>query len=484
MEKRIRVVIYIRVSTREQSEEGYSIGEQQDRLLKYCEAMGWEVVKIYIDPGYTGSNIDRPGLQSMIHDIEEGGIDKVVVYKLDRLSRSQFDTLYLINKVFLANNCDFTSSTESFDTSTPFGRAMLGILAVFAELEREKIRERMLDGKLGKAKEGYWQPAGHIPIGYDYIPGSGLKINKYEAMQVEEIFDLFLKGERIRGIERIMREKGFSHKHGKWLDRSVRNVLQNVIYTGKNKFKGNIYQGTHDAIISQEDFDKVQEIYKNRYLDNKRSSSYKVNSYLGGLLHCAHCGGRLQKHSAGRIRKDGTRVRYYGCGSRIKRNKDAVKDPNCKNKIWRLDVLDQLIFDEIKKLKLDPMYFKTLKQEAETDSSEAKIEVLESRLGELDDELDRLVGLYQKGRMRESVLDKAVDKVEAERSAIKEEITNIRENGADSPPLSPEEAEKIVEDFVDIVESGDYKAIRSRIEALIDRIEIDNENIKIFWNFL
>ena len=152
MKERIRVVIYIRVSTREQSEEGYSIGEQQDKLIKYCEAMGWEVVKIYIDPGYTGSNIERPGLQSMIHDIEAGGIDKVVVYKLDRLSRSQFDTLYLINKVFLANNCDFTSSTESFDTSTPFGRAMLGILAVFAELEREKIRERMADGKLGKSK--------------------------------------------------------------------------------------------------------------------------------------------------------------------------------------------------------------------------------------------------------------------------------------------------------------------------------------------
>ena len=323
-----------------------------------------------------------------------------------------------------------------------------------------------------------------MPIGYDYIPGTGLVQNKYEVMQVNEVFNLFLAGERIRGIERIMNEKGFTHKHGKWLDRSVRNVLQNVVYTGKNKFKGVIYDGTHDAIISQDVFDQAQELYKQRYVDEKRTISYKVTSFFGGLLHCAHCGGKYQKHGAGHKRKDGTRAQYYGCGSRTKRNKDAVRDPNCMNKIWRMEALDHVLFDEIKKLKLDPTYFKALKAEVDTDGSEAKIEALELRVSELDEELDRLVGLYQKGRIRESALDKAVDKVEAERMAIREEIASIRDHGVEPPPLSPEEAEKIVEDFVDIVESGDYRAIRSRIEALIDHIELDNENIKIFWNFI
>ena len=120
--------MYVRVSSKEQV-DGYSIGEQIERLEKYADAMEWDIVKTFVDPGYSGGNTDRPGLKEMIKEVEKGGIDKVVVYKLDRLSRSQLDTLYLIEKVFLANNTDFESMSEKFDTSTPFGRAMIGILA-------------------------------------------------------------------------------------------------------------------------------------------------------------------------------------------------------------------------------------------------------------------------------------------------------------------------------------------------------------------
>lgn len=132
-----RCYIYIRVSTREQAEEGYSISEQQERLIKYAEAMGWTVVKVYIDPGHSGSTMDRPALQEMIGAISD--VDIVLVDKLDRLSRSLYDTLYMIQKVFGDQDVSFVSRNEAFDTSTSFGRAMVGILAVFAELERERI---------------------------------------------------------------------------------------------------------------------------------------------------------------------------------------------------------------------------------------------------------------------------------------------------------------------------------------------------------
>jgi site-specific DNA recombinase len=160
-----RVFIYIRVSTIEQAEEGYSLGEQEERLIKYCEAMGWEVIKVYIDPGYSGGNMERPGLKEMISEIENGNADIVLVDKLDRLSRSQFDTLYMIQKIFMPNDCAFVSRAEAFDTSTPFGRAMIGILAVFAELERERIRERMKEGKAGRAKEGKYRGGAYYPTG-------------------------------------------------------------------------------------------------------------------------------------------------------------------------------------------------------------------------------------------------------------------------------------------------------------------------------
>ncbi|BAK21879.1 putative phage integrase [Melissococcus plutonius ATCC 35311] len=150
----MRTAIYVRVSTNEQIEEGYSIDEQIDKLKKFCEIKEWDVANVYKDPGFTGSNMERPGLQKLIRDVKLNRIDTVLVYKLDRLSRSQKDTLYLIEDIFESKQTAFVSLNENFDTSTPFGKAMIGILAVFAQLEREQIKERMTMGKLGRAKSG------------------------------------------------------------------------------------------------------------------------------------------------------------------------------------------------------------------------------------------------------------------------------------------------------------------------------------------
>lgn len=148
----MKIAIYTRVSTLEQKEHGYSLGEQSERLEGYAKARGWSVYKVYTDGGHSGASLDRPALKSMIRDIERGKVDGVLVYKLDRLSRSQKDTLYLIEDVFNRHGVGFVSMQESFDTSTPFGKAMVGILSVFAQLEREQIKERMTLGKIGRAK--------------------------------------------------------------------------------------------------------------------------------------------------------------------------------------------------------------------------------------------------------------------------------------------------------------------------------------------
>ena len=208
----MKVALYPRVSSHEQV-AGYSIGEQIASLTKYCEAMGWEIYKIYTDPGYSGGNTERPGLQEMLKDIKAGKVDKVVVYKLDRLSRSQKDTMMLIEDEFLAYGVDFVSMSENFDTSTPFGRAMIGILAVFAQLERENIKERTMIGKEARAKEGKWGGGSSEPIGYDYNPQTEeLVINEYEAMQVKEAAALFLGGTPLRTMSRMFAEKGYTYR--------------------------------------------------------------------------------------------------------------------------------------------------------------------------------------------------------------------------------------------------------------------------------
>lgn len=201
-----RVACYVRVSSDKQAEEGYSIDEQIERLTAYCKAMDWRIVKIYTDAGYSGGNMNRPALTDLIAAAQSRLIDAVVVYKLDRLSRSQRDTLTIIEG-FLEHGVDFVSMTENFDTSTPFGKATIGILSVFAQLEREQIKERCSLGRAGRAKEGKYRGGGYVPIGYEYKDGS-LIVNPSEAMQIRELHELYQKGESFRTIASDFRRKG------------------------------------------------------------------------------------------------------------------------------------------------------------------------------------------------------------------------------------------------------------------------------------
>ena len=252
---------YVRVSTLEQAREGYSIGAQTERLKAYCAARGWTLRSIHTDPGHSGAKLDRPGLQTLISDVRAGRCNGVLVYKLDRLSRSQKDTLYLIEDIFLANGVSFISINENFDTSTAFGRAMIGILSVFAQLEREQIRERTMMGAAERATSGLWHGGGWEPIGYDYIPERDeLQVNEYEAMQVREVYDCYLNRRMsLYKITQHMTEQGYRHKTGGWDHAStVRNVLKNNLYAGIISWGGHDYPGQHMPLIDREVFDKVQ----------------------------------------------------------------------------------------------------------------------------------------------------------------------------------------------------------------------------------
>ena len=171
------VALYIRVSTDKQREEGFSIDIQKERLRTYATSMfPGAVVKEYVDDGFSGGSLDRPQMKMLIEDVKEKRVTHVVVLKLDRLSRSQKDTLYLIEDVFLPHNVAFISMGESFNTATPFGRAVVGILSVFAQLERENIFERTRSGMQKRVELGYWPGGGRTPFGYDYDETQGILV--------------------------------------------------------------------------------------------------------------------------------------------------------------------------------------------------------------------------------------------------------------------------------------------------------------------
>ena len=252
-----KVALYVRVSTTAQLEEGYSIEEQKAKLESYCDIKDWHIYKVYTDGGFSGSTTERPALEQLIKDAQSKLFDTVLVYKLDRLSRSQKDTLYLIEDIFLKNNIEFVSLLENFDTSTPFGRAVIGLLSVFAQLEREQIKERMQLGKLGRAKAGKSMMWAKTSYGYNYDKETGsMTVNEYEALAVKEIFTSYLAGMSITKL----RDKinGEYPKQPAWSYRTIRGILANPVYCGLNQYKGQTFQGTHKPIISLVDFEQTQ----------------------------------------------------------------------------------------------------------------------------------------------------------------------------------------------------------------------------------
>ena len=455
------VALYVRVSTSEQV-EGYSIDEQITRLRNYCAAHDWPVGKVYTDAGYSGGNTDRPALQELIRDIKS--LDKVIVYKLDRLSRSQKDTLELIEDVFLANDCDFISMTENFDTSTPFGKAMIGILAVFAQLEREQIKERMSMGREGRAKSGKFKGGGHVPIGYDYINGE-LVVNEYEAMQVRELFDAYLNGESIRGIEKIFRDKGYTHKHGKWSDTTIGRVLMNEDYIGKITYKGKTYKGTHEAIISEETFKAANA----RKQQRRAKRAWSRTTLLSGLVYCSQCGARYG--SIVTIKPSGKEHRYYECHTRSQKPRSMAHGDKCFNKIWRMDDLDGIILGEIRKLAVDPEYVFTIQKPPETH----KAEIIQKQINNIDTQRKRLIDLYSVGEFSIGEIQERISELNERKEKLEAELT--------VPDMSVDEVREIVKDFNDIVEKGTDNERVQLVNALIDRIDIDGEDVTIHWTF-
>lgn len=476
----IRAAIYTRVSTQEQARDGYSIGEQIERVTKYCDVMQWKVVRVYTDAGFSGANTERPGLKSLIEDVKTGNVNKIVVYKLDRLSRSQLDTLYLIEKVFLVNGADFVSISENFDTGTPFGKAMIGILAVFAQLEREQIKERLIMGKEARVKEGKWT-GGITPFGYDYVDGK-LVINEFEAMQVKEMFSEFVSGVSLHQIEQNFKNKGYQMRNGTFALWSIRYMMTNKVYSGYVRYKGEWIKGIHEAIIDEDTFDAAEKMMKDnrqRFIDSGVPVGGKTQStHFGGLIRCAHCGGKYGKRQSG---APNNRYYTYVCYSRMKKVRTMIKDPNCKNKIYRVDELDKIVFDEIRKLAFDPEYRTEIKTKNSTEENNKKIRLIQTEIKNIDYQISRFMDLYGIGRFSVEQLDSKLIPLEEKKNCLQDEINAIM---TEKHGITEDEAVTIINSFPDVLEKGDFQEIRSAIEALIDNIVIDGDIIQINWRFL
>ena len=351
----VRCAVYTRKSTEEGLEQEFnSLDAQREAGEAYIKSQvheGWELIEtLYDDGGFTGANMERPALQQLLADIAAKRVDCVVVYKVDRLSRSLLD-FSRIMEAFDRHGVSFVSVTQAFNTASSMGRLILNVLLSFAQFEREMISERTRDKIAAARRKGKWS-GGRPLLGYNVV-NTKLVIEPEEAVQVREIFALYLKRRSLLAVVKELNGRGWVTK--RWttkLERSLGGrpfdktnlyqLLTNVTYIGKIRYKDEVHQGEHEGIVDPEVFAKTQEMLTANGRAGGRPLKDRYGALLRGLMHCESCDCAMTHSMTNR----GTRrYRYYVCTRAQKQGWKCCPRPSIP-----AGDIEQFVVDQIRRL--------------------------------------------------------------------------------------------------------------------------------------
>jgi len=360
IKKRICCAIYTRKSTSEGLDQDFtSLDAQREACESYVQSQkneGWiSLPDKYDDGGFTGANIERPSLQKLITDIKRGKVNCVIVYKVDRLSRSLIDFIQLL-ELFDKSSVTFISVTQAFNTNSSMGRLTLNILLSFGQFEREIISERVRD-KMGAARKKSKYLGGVPILGYDIDRvNHKLLVNEKEAALVREIFDLYIKEQSLLTVTKLLNERGYKTKRHiskpgniigdiPFKKTVIQTILRSVIYTGKVKYQGQIYHGLHERIVSDEIFAKAQDILFENNRNHAGQKRVKSEGLLNRILKCKACNVTMFHTYS---RKGKYRYRYYVCLNAQKRGYDV-----CPTRSISASTIETAVIDSLRKMTLN-----------------------------------------------------------------------------------------------------------------------------------
>lgn len=448
----MKCVAYIRVSTEKQAEEGNGLDSQIRDIKNHCRKNGMIIDDWYVDDGYTGSNMDRPELQRLVNDCTRKRVECVVAFKLDRLSRSMIDGLYLIERVFQPNNVRFECVHDSVSYDSPMEQAYTQMMAVFAQLDKNTMMLRMRGGMLERVKQGYWMGGGNLPYCYSYDKNSGILVPIPEkADKAQKALDLFLDGYSDVKIKNML---GFKSEP------VVKSILTSVVNIGKIPYKGNIYQGRHTPIFDQEKFELAQEMRKTR--SKSKICCQTEPNLLTGLCYCGVCGCKMryQKWTHGKHK-------IYCCS----RSKDLSYipnyDENCDNSIEWSDEIEEQVEKKIIRISLDLSSYKPKEKET-------KLDIMRFQLKKDKKRLKRLYALYADGN--DTVIEMIKD-LESQIEKTKKNISDEEKNNANSQ--KKEFVYENIKKIADVWKYTDKKHKNMILKTIIDKIVIVNGNIEI-----
>jgi site-specific DNA recombinase len=348
--KKLRCAIYTRKSTEDGLEQDFnSLDAQREACAAYILSQaseGWEAVSEYYDDGgWSGGSMNRPAITQLLGDVKAGKVDVIVVYKVDRLTRSLADFAKIV-EVLDENEASFVSVTQSFNTTTSMGRLTLNVLLSFAQFEREVTGERIRDKVAASKKKGMWMGGG-VPFGYEVVDRQ-LVINQSEAQIVRSMFERYTEVKSVPQLVEELAAKGIKTRKRVWKTGRVvggdtfktgtlTHLLQNPVYVGKVRHKENVYDGAHQSIIAQELFDLVQSTFKtnrNSYALGKKSRN---PSLLTGMITDPDCKPMTPTHAT----KGSKRFRYY-----VTRTQ-----PGDQSTKWRMPAgeIERLVIDAVAK---------------------------------------------------------------------------------------------------------------------------------------
>ena len=496
--KKIRCAIYTRKSTDEGLEQEFnSLDAQREAAEAYIESQkheGWICLpERYDDGGFSGGTIERPALKRLLTDVEAARVDCIVVYKVDRLSRSLLDFARIMG-VLDQRGVSFVSVTQQFNTTSSMGRLTLNILLSFAQFEREIIAERTRDKMSAARKKGKW--VGGIPVlGYDVDPAGGrIVVNEDEASRVNTIYELYLERRSLLETAKELRRKGWTTK--RWITRkgierggtpfdknSLSRLLSNIIYIGKVNYRGTIYEGEHEAIVDEKLWRSVQKCLRRNSNNGGRRSRNKHGALLKGLLYCEPCKTAMTHTYSTKKNK---RYRYYVCTKAQKEGWDQ-----CPTKSLPASEIENFVVDRIKCIGSDPeMISRVLEQvydqhRKQTKELEREKRMLEKELRGCHDKIQRLVSSSKKRNEKIPTANRLAS-LQGRIGIIEQRLKGIQGDLALIADQDIEERElrTALSQFDPVWESLLPREKVRMVRLLVERIEYDGQEGKIALTFL
>lgn len=497
-----RSAIYVRVSTEEQAEHGYSIDAQLETLRTYCRMYEMTIFKEYADRGVSGKSIEkRFDLQQMLRDAKAGMFDLVLVWKINRLARNTIDLLQIVEEL-RKYNVEFRSFSENFDTSSPMGKFALSMMGSVGELERNTIVENVKLGLKHRAKTG--KHNGKVPIGYTIVDhGSAgshkrktsIEIVPEEAAIVKRIFEMFSTGNGYRSIANQLNHDGYKTKMNRPFSiTSVKDILDNPFYVGQIRY--NRYEnwsekrrrgkstepiladGVHEAIIGVTLWEKVQLLRSKKGFASAKRFDGKF--LLTGLLRCPQCGAAMTASVTKNTAKDGSKITrtYYSCSSFRSKGSSV-----CSANSIRKENAERFVIDRIREVLVKPQILRGIvtginsRKKNRIKPLQEELGVIETKLSQIEEKRKKYFELYElddfdrelfSGRLGE--LDDERDHLLSRKSEIEFDL-----NGDNSQIVNYETVHSLIRRFEHLLQMSSFDQRKTLLHLIIQKISLNDK---------